>query len=345
MRSIAGWDIGAANVKAAWLGMERGRVVQVQVASQPFEIWREKDRLQEVLRSVLAATLPVVPPQFMAVTMTAELSDIFATKREGVLYVLECLSACFPSAEIHVLNITGEFILLSSAKDNPLKFAATNWLASAQWISRKFPNCLIIDVGSTTTDIIPIMDGKMSAVGRSDRERLSSGELVYTGILRTNLAAIVHDVTIAGQRCRVASEYFSVSGDVHLILGHLLPSEYTCTTPDGQPPSIESARRRLARLVCADSEMLSNSEIDKMARSIYDRQIDQVCDGIAQVISHYPLLRNYPVITLGAGAFLGVAAAKKRGLETIDITGDYGYEKLAVAPCLAAAHLFAEQIK
>jgi probable H4MPT-linked C1 transfer pathway protein len=298
-----------------------------------------------MLRSVLAATLPGAPPQFMAATMTAELSDIFATKREGVLYVLECLNACFSSAEIHVLNISGEFIPLNDAKVHPLEFAATNWLASAQWISHKVKNCLIIDAGSTTTDIIPIMDGKVSAVGHSDMERLASGELVYTGVLRTNLAAIVRDVTIDGRRCRVASEYFAVSGDMHLILGHLLPSEYTCTTPDGQPPSIESARRRLARLVCADTEMLSNTEIDKMASSIYERQIDQVCDGIAQVISRLPHLRNNPVVALGAGAFLGIAAAKKMELEINDIAGDYGHEKLAVAPCLAAAHLFAEQIK
>ena len=123
-----------------------------------------------------------------------------------------------------------------------------------------------MDVGSTTTDILPVLDGRVYVVGRTDMARLASGELVFTGVLRTNLAVtIVHSVPVAGRNCRVASEYFAVSGDVHLVLGHLGPQDYTCSTPDGHPPSLDSARRRLARLVCADTEMLSVDEIDEMA--------------------------------------------------------------------------------
>jgi len=278
------------------------------------------------------------------VTMTAELSDIFATKREGVLFVLDSVKACFPDTANYILSLSGEFVPLNEAQTRPLDFAASNWLASARWIARKFPNCLLVDVGSTTTDILPILDGRVCVHGRTDTARLLSGELVFTGALRTNLAAIVQSIPVAGQFCRVASEYFSISGDVHLILGNLRSQDYTCATPDGHFPSVASARKRLARLVCADTEMLSTADINEMAQYIYDQQIRQIREGMEQVISRWPSLRNYPLIVLGTGAFLGTAAARSMGLEIRDELSDWGKEELAVAPCLAVAFLLAEHL-
>jgi (4-(4-[2-(gamma-L-glutamylamino)ethyl]phenoxymethyl)furan-2-yl)methanamine synthase len=340
MTSILGWDIGAANIKTAWVEMEQNRIVKQRVCSRPFEIWREKERLPSELRSIADGFEPNASPQFIAITMTAELSDAFSTKREGVAYVLGCVKECFPDAPIFVFNLAGEFIPLEEAFAEPLKFiefAATNWIASSLWVSHQNENCLFIDMGSTTTDIIPILDGKIQALGRTDTDRLTVGELVYTGILRTNVAAIVQSVPIKGKACRVASEYFAVSGDVHLILGNMSAVDYVCNTPDGRAPSIESARARLARIVCADTEMLSADEIEELARYIYEKQIQQVGDGINQVLSRLPRLRRHPVTTAGIGSFLALEAAHRCGLQTLDVVYD--------SPCLAVALLFAGKRK
>jgi probable H4MPT-linked C1 transfer pathway protein len=345
MMHILGWDIGAANIKAAVLAPEQGKIKPLRVASQPFEIWRRRDSLPEVLRSVYDDFGLDTLPDAMAVTMTAELSDVFATKREGVLFVLKCLDACFPESACYVFGLSGEFVPLEEARKRPLDFAASNWLASAQWISGIYSDCLLVDVGSTTTDIIPIADSRVCTAGRTDTERLSSGELVFTGALRTNLAAIVQYVPIAGRFCRVASEYFAISGDIHLILGCLAPQDYSCTTPDGRPPSVDSSRGRLARLVCADTEALSAEEIDEMARYIHRQQIHQICQGMSQTLSRLPRLRNMPVLVMGMGAFLAEAAAARIGLEIRDLTKDFGKEQLAVMPCIAASHLLADSLK
>ncbi len=345
MVCIVGWDIGAANVKAAGLVLNPGRGPLERVDSRPFEIWRDKNRLPSVLQEVFALVAPDEQPQAMAVTMTAELSDIFATKREGVLFVLEKMDQTFPGPEIYFFSLSGEFVSLNEARIHPLDFAATNWLASAQWIAKQFPDCLIVDVGSTTTDIIPVLNGLVAASGRTDTARLSSGELVFTGALRTNLAAVVQSVPVAGKCCRVASEYFAVSGDVHLILGDLKPGDYTCTPPDGRNPSVDSARSRLARLVCADTEMLSTTEIDEMARYIRARQILQIRNGMEQVVSRLPPLRNHTVILLGSGAFLGMEAASGMGLKILKLADAGGQKKLSVAPSLAVAHLLSEHLR
>ncbi len=343
MGDILGWDIGAANVKAALLQPEKPE--RIRTASRPLEIWRDRNQLPDILRSVYFSLCATEPPAAMAVTMTAELSDAFASKREGVLTVLECLKSCFPLPALYCLSLSGEFVLLSKAPSNPLDFAAANWLASALWIAGQFPDGLLVDAGGTTTDIIPILDGKVRAAGRTDPERLASGELVYTGALRTNLAAFVRSAPVAGRICRTASEYFAVSGDVHLILGNIKPQDYTCPTPDGRPPSIDSARKRIARLVCADDEMLAADEIDELARYIYHTQMRQIQEGIEQVVSRFPQLRKHPALVLGSGAFLGKAAAAGLGFEIRDLAGEWGPEALAVAPCIAAAHLLCDHFR
>jgi (4-(4-[2-(gamma-L-glutamylamino)ethyl]phenoxymethyl)furan-2-yl)methanamine synthase len=343
LTQILAWDIGGANIKAARLALQGEQAGLVQVVSRPFEIWREKDQLPEALSEIYFQLFSTGMPQALAVTMTAELSDVFATKRDGVTFILESIRSCFPDLAVYVLNLSGQFMPVSEALAHPLDYAATNWLASAQWVARNYPECLMVDVGSTTTDIIPILDGKLNVVGRTDMARLVSGELVFTGVLRTNLAAIVQTVPVAGRRCRVASEYFAVSGDVHLILGHLRPQDYTCATPDGQLPSLASARRRLARLVCADTEMLSAGEIDAIAEYIYARQVSQLREGLSQVLSRLPGLRRSPVVAVGAGAFLGLAAAQSMNLAIADLAGTWDRKELAVLPCVSAAHLLAEQ--
>jgi len=345
MIGVLGWDIGGANVKAARLAPGRGRAGRTSVVSRPFEIWRDKKKLPAVLRSISAELSGSRNPGAYVVTMTAELSDVFETKREGVRFVLESVQSCFPKIPGYALNLSGEVWPLSRALESPLDYAATNWVASATWVAEKFPGCLLVDVGGTTTDLVPIVDGRIRTGGRTDMDRLASGELVFTGALRTNLAAVVQSVPVAGRRCRVASEYFAVSGDVHLILGHLRPRDYTCSTPDGRAPSVESARGRLARLVGADAEMLSAADIDSMARFIADRQVDQIAGGMRQVLSRFPVLRGGCAVIAGCGEFLGAAAARSVGLEPTPPGGGATRAQREVLPSVAAARLLAKHLE
>ena len=101
MTGILGWDIGGANLKAAWLPSASGEAGLVRTASRPFEIWRGPGRLQAILQEV-AAELAPGPPRAIALTMTAELADVFSTKREGVLFVLRSLAAAFPDCPCYV---------------------------------------------------------------------------------------------------------------------------------------------------------------------------------------------------------------------------------------------------
>ncbi len=150
-------------------------------------------------------------------------------------------------------------------------------------VGRFLPDALLVDVGSTTTDVIPVTGGRVAALGRTDPERLLAGELVYTGALRTNVAAIVRRVPLRGGECPVASELFAQSGDAHVLLGSLAPEDYTCPTPDGRPPTPEFAGERLARVVCADGEMLGAGEIRAIAAAVAEAQVEEIAAALGRV--------------------------------------------------------------
>jgi (4-(4-[2-(gamma-L-glutamylamino)ethyl]phenoxymethyl)furan-2-yl)methanamine synthase len=294
-------DIGGANTKAAWFDGATLRTV-----SRPFEVWRDRDALSTVLREVAAG-----PADAVAITMTAELSDAFRTKREGVAFVLDAAEDAFGDRPLSVLTTAGELVSTKAARARPWDVAAANWVATARAVADAHHDALLIDIGSTTTDIVPIAAGRVAATGHNDLERLLAGELVYTGALRTNLAAIAPRVPVRGGWCPVASEHFAISADVHLVRGRLAQEAYDCPTPDGRPATVAFAHERIARLVCADVEQLDAGELDAIAAYLAGEQMRQIEDAARRV--QRPLAPEAPVVAVGSGAFLGREVATRLG--------------------------------
>jgi probable H4MPT-linked C1 transfer pathway protein len=270
--------------------------------------------------------------ELVALTMTAELSDEFRCKREGVGFVLDAVEAAAPGP-VMALTTAGELVSLAEARARPLDVGAANWVASAGAVGARHPDALMLDVGSTTADVIAIAAGRVAATGRSDLDRLLAGELVYTGVLRTNLAAIAPRVPVRGRWCPVASELFAISGDVHLILGHLAPAAYTSPTPDGRPASIECARARVARLVCADAEQLEPRDVETIAAYLHAEQVRQI-EAAARLVSRR-LPDAAPVVPLGTGAFLARAVAERLGRPALEMPWSPAEREMAPATALA----------
>jgi probable H4MPT-linked C1 transfer pathway protein len=318
-------DIGGANTKAAWFDGEL-----VRTLTRPFEVWRDREALAGVLREVAAD-----PADAVAITMTAELSDAFRTKREGVSLVLDAAQAAFGDRPLSVLTTAGELVTVEEARARPWDVAAANWVATALAVAAAYSDALLIDVGSTTADIVPIAAGRVAATANNDLERLLAGELVYTGALRTNLAAIAPRVPVRGDWCPVSSEYFAISADIHLVLGHLEPEAYDCPTPDGRPATVAFARERIARLVCSDLEQLGEGEVDAIAAFLHGEQLRQIEDAARRA----QLPPDAPVVAVGSGAFLGREVAAR--LERTVAEAPWGTTGSEVAPAAALAALLA----
>jgi probable H4MPT-linked C1 transfer pathway protein len=271
--------------------------------------------------------------------MTAELSQMFRTKHDGVAFVLDALQAAFPFSEIRVFAVDGRFLAPAEARSAPLAVAAANWSATAHLVALDHPNALLIDTGTTTTDIIPISGGVVVSRGRTDPERLASGELVYTGALRTPAEAIASDIPLRGETVGVSAEGFALAGDVHLWRGDLDPADYTVATPDGRPATKEFAGERLARVVCADREMLDTSAISEIAEALARAQVSRIATAIRRVIARHPSLDT--AVVTGLGAFLGEAAVRAAGLNVVPLASELGNEAARFAPAAAVALLLA----
>ncbi|HEX7292705.1 MAG TPA: hydantoinase/oxoprolinase family protein [Conexibacter sp.] len=336
MTGVIGLDVGGVSTKGAWAPDDRG--LRGRTASRAFEVWRERER--DALAAVIAGVvenLGAGHAHAVALTMTAELSDAFRTKRMGVAFVLDAAQHALGAMPLRVFTTGGELIDPDAARRRPLDVAASNWVATAQWVAGAREAALLIDVGSTTADIIPIVGGQVAATGWTDLDRLLSGELIYTGALRTNLAAVAQQVPVRGGWCPVAAELFAISADVHVVLGHLAPSAYTCPTPDGRDTSPARARERIARLVCADAEQLRPEEIDAIARHLHDAQVAQIAAAASRVGAGVP--PEAPIVGAGAGVFLVREVAARIGRELAGLPGGWDVAAAEVAPAVALAEL------
>jgi probable H4MPT-linked C1 transfer pathway protein len=334
---LAGWDIGGVNVKVALIrdgGLAAAR-------QRPFEVQRALDALPQVLQQV-ARDVGVASDAAHAVTMTAELSQAFRTKREGVAFVLDAVERAFPGAPLHVFTVDGRFVSAAEARTQPLLAAAANWAATAGLVAQRYPDVLLVDTGSTTTDVIPIVSGRVVARGRTDPDRLSSGELVYTGALRTPVEAIASEVPVRGEAAGVAAEGFALAADVHLWRGGLLPDGYMVPTPDGRPASREFAGERIARVVCADREMLDDADVSAIAAALAEAQADRIATAIRRVVARHPSLRT--AVVTGAGAFLAEAAARRAGLAIRRLSDDLGTAAAVCAPAAAVGLLLDREL-
>ena len=176
--------------------------------------------------------------------MSGELADCFESKMEGISFIVNAVRNAFHSARFY--GTDGQF----HGHAVP-RLAAANWLASADYLRAEYPDAVLLDIGSTTADVIPLA-GFASMKGLTDLRRLQKGYLIYTGMLRGNIATLLHSVTLERCTTPVSSEYFAISADAHLVLGHITPAQYSCDTPDKKEKTKKAAFRRIARVVCAD---------------------------------------------------------------------------------------------
>lgn len=336
MSSIIGWDIGGVNIKAARL--EAGGM---RVALEPFELQRAPDRLAPTLAAV-AAGLGATGAERHAVTMTAELSQVFRTKREGVDFIVRALAAVFPADRLSVFGTDGRFRSAGDARRAPLCVAAANWMATAALVAQTVPTCLLVDIGSTTTDVIPLVEGKVVASGRTDPGRLATGELVYTGALRTPAEAVVRQIPFRGSSAGVSAEGFAIMGDVYVWLGALAAEDYTVAAPDGRSADRSFAGERLARVICADREMLTDADVDAIARALADAQVAAVAEAMHRVVARYPSITA--AVVTGLGDFIAARAAAQIGLPVIRLADRLGDTAARTAPAVAVAMLLEQTL-
>jgi probable H4MPT-linked C1 transfer pathway protein len=334
--SWLGLDIGGANLKAAdgcgW------------AKSVAFPLWRNPQGLAGTL-TTLIENGPM--SERLAVTMTGELCDCFSSKADGVLQILSAVEPAAGGREVGVYLVDGRFVSIVEARDMPQLAAASNWHALARFACRFVtgPTGLLVDVGSTTTDIIPLVDGKVAARGRNDTERLLHRELLYRGVGRTPICAVMHSLPWHGNPCSIAAEVFSTTADAYVIRGDLREDSNANWTADGRPLTKQHSRQRLARQLCADAVEFGPGDVEEIARAIFDAQCDELTHSIRYVAEQLPEAPTTCVLG-GAGEFLveAVGGHLWPGCRQISLSAEIGLSASTCAPAHAVAVLASEAV-
>ena len=212
---------------------------------------------------------------------------IKALKEEGIKTICDDLSQVFNDPKIKIIDIDSNFLNTNQAKSNYLKVSASNWIATSLVLGEKVSLGILLDMGSTTLDLIPIKKSKPVTIGKTDIDRLLNNELLYTGILRTPLPSIVQSVPLRNSKCPISFERFAIMADVYRILGKISDDQYSCDTADGRGKSLEECYARLARMLCGDLNLIKVEELDEIAKYIYDAQKKIVKESIRLAISQF----------------------------------------------------------
>ena len=337
MGVVIGWDIGGVHLKAA--RAEDGRITRVAQYASPLKAGTE--RLQEALAKARA---DMGGAERNVVTMTGELADTFASRRQGV----ERLTT-LAVQELGAVSIYAGSAGCLDPQNAPARsadIASANWHACAALVARKRTDALFIDLGSTTTDIIPIVDGKVAARGYTDAQRLAAGELVYSGLVRGFVMATANRAPLRGAWTPLVNENFATMADVHRILGTLPPGVDLMATADGREKTVAASRARLARMLGADAADEDDETWMLIAQWFAESQLRGIADAAMLVLSSAALRPPSPIVAAGIGLAAIAEVARRFGYpystfdECLDVASDLRTAVCQCAPAVALAALF-----
>jgi hypothetical protein len=277
--------------------------------------------------------------------MTAELCDCFATKAEGVRHVLDATVSASGGRPLIVWCIDGRFRDVPSILASPALAAAANWLALAEVAASMTTGSggLLIDIGSTTTDIVSLARGRAHPLGRTDTERLATGELVYAGVRRTPVCALVHQLPFRGRSTGVAAELFATTLDVYLTLGSIPPDSSDRATADGLPATVAAARGRLARMIGADSDGFNSEDARILSEAANSALVTRLADAAARVAAAAPAPPRFAIIS-GSGEFLARAVVGRLpNIASVLSVGDLWGPHASVTACASGLLMLARE--
>lgn len=336
-QACIGWDIGGAHLKAVCLD-SRGQVLAARQLYCP--LWRGLHELQSAIDTLLQgfnASQHSATRHF--ITMTGELADIFANRRQGVMQIADTLALKLHGQAYYYAGKAG-FVKAEAVAQHVADIASMNWLASAQFVAQNMRHALFVDIGSTTTDIALIRNAKPAVRGFTDAARMQFDELVYTGVVRTPLMALAQKIPFAGQVTNVAAEHFATTADVYTLTGDLAPAENMVETADGAEKSLQASAGRIARMVGCDAQDAPISAWQQLAYAFKHAQLNQIRQAILNQLSLLQDSSSLRIVGAGAGSFLAAELAKQLGFEYQPVTelisvDDAGVKSMA-AVCFPA---------
>lgn len=336
---LVAWDLGGAHLKYAVID-GRGEFTAIRALACP--LWQGLDRLSLALDAALAG----LDAGRHAVTMTGELCDCFADRREGVARILEVFMRHAGAAPVAIYAGEAGWLDPDAAPAAWRSIASANWHATAACVALGGESGVLVDVGTTTTDLVPFGGGAVLSCAATDAARLAADELVYTGVCRTPVMALCDRVPYAGRWQGLAAEYFANTADVYRLTGALPPDADLHPTADGGPRDLAASARRLARMVGRDAAEEGVPAIARLAAYLAWCQFECLQRALSAVVARTARAPDFPLLVgAGVGEFLvrRLAAFNEAPYRAFaDIVGtpsELAHAAAVCAPAVALARL------
>jgi (4-(4-[2-(gamma-L-glutamylamino)ethyl]phenoxymethyl)furan-2-yl)methanamine synthase len=332
--AVCGWDIGGAHLKRVCLDAA-GRVTDARQIVCP--LWRGVEHL----RGAMPAAWDGGGDTLHAVSMTGELCDNFESRADGVSAILAVVADVLGDRRTRIYAGPRGWCSVEQAMAlGPEWIASANWRATADLVALTYDDVVLVDIGSTTTDLIPIVAATPAARGTDDATRLLHDELVYTGVVRTPLAAICRSVPFDGRWQRIAAEHFATTADVYRMLGELPEGADLHDTADGAGKTVAASARRIARMLGRDLGD-DSAAFRAVSRYFAYRQFDTLQGALMGVLSRFtPACET--IVAAGVGGFLVEKLARFNDLRSIDVVSLFDVvdgQRLSLSACAPAAAL------
>jgi probable H4MPT-linked C1 transfer pathway protein len=336
-KSIVGWDIGGAHIKAVILEPSGFFSKTYQL---PCPLWKGIEYLKQSVQHIVE-DLPTSHIQHI-ITMTGELVDLFESRDQGVKAIISVMQEMLAGRELLVYAGVDGFLTPNQVyKNHYVSIASANWLASASLVASQRSDGLFIDIGSTTTDILLFSEHKVQALGLTDYERMRSDELVYTGIVRTAVMAVAQTAFFQGKEMGLMAEYFATMADVYRLTGELDEQHDQNETADGAEKSVEASAKRLSRMTGYEYEEKDVPMWIQFALAIKSQQKNKIRQACERQLSRCVISSQGCFVGAGVGRFLVKQVASELGYPYIDFTDLFKHQDqqagLSIADCAPAA--------
>ena len=354
---VLGVDLGGANLKYVSL--------DGQAHCTPFPMWTDYERLASQLQRDLHERYP--GQHQIAATMTGELADCFVDRQQGVDHIARAMGeACealdWPAPAFY--HVDGRFYSESETQSHCDRAAASNWHGLANFVakvcdwkairslsdllqrindgpSHSHSPALLIDIGSTTSDLIPIKNGRIASTSATDFDRLKERSLVYLGCQRTAVCSLVNQLPFAGMMVPVMRELFATIDDVRLLTRHQAENSHDLDSADGKARCRPEATNRMARMIGLDHRSVSMQDAEQMSHHVHQQAQSLLVDAIDALIASQQTTQDAVWLVSGHGIdLLSEARSKYPNAQLISLQEILGPEVSRSAPAFAVAALY-----
>ena len=318
-RRVLGWDVGGAHVKACLVECAPGHEPVVRdIVQWPCPLWQGLGHLDAVIAQARTRWPEAWDDRAggtrHVATMTGEMVDLFANREEGVSRLAVHLAeALGPSLRLYAGAASERWVTPQAATTHWNAIASANWRATAELVAARFPDAVLVDIGSTTTDLIVLRGGRIATPGAGDAQRLASGALVYQGVVRTPLCALAQRVPFMGEQVNVMNEFFATTADVYRLTGELEPAHDQQAAADNAAKDGAATRQRLARMIGRDAREAADAHWLALARFWRGVQLDELAGQLERVLATSALPADAPIVGAGCGGFLAAELAMRAG--------------------------------